>query len=291
MLVSRAPAKVNLTLAVHGRRADGHHDLTSLVAFAGVGDELSLTPASADSLACAGPFGAALGGEPDNLVLKATRLLRERRPGLKGGAFHLVKRLPLASGVGGGSADAAAALRLLARLNGLAADDPVLMDAARETGADVPVCLRSRACVMSGTGEVLGPPLRLPRLFAVLANPGVPAPTGAVFAALGLAQGQALTAARAMDGWSDMPAEAEQLVDALTAGRGNDLEPAAVTVAPAIARTLEALRCSPGCLLARMSGSGATCFGLFADCRASAAAARLIARAEPGWWVKATVLR
>lgn len=289
MLASRAPAKVNLTLAVHGRRADGHHDLTSLVAFAGVGDELSLAPAAADSLACAGPFGAALGGEPDNLVLKAARLLRARRPGLKGGAFHLVKRLPLASGIGGGSADAAAALRLLARLNGVHADDPVLMDAARETGADVPVCLASRACVMSGAGEVLGPPLPLPRLFAVLANPGVPAPTSAVFAALGLAKGQALAGGRS-DGVPDGAGDAAAFIAAL-AGSGNDLEPAAVTVAPAIANVLKALRAAPGCLLARMSGSGATCFGLFADCRASAAAARLIAQAEPGWWVKSTVLR
>ena len=289
MLASRALAKVNLTLAVHGRRADGYHDLTSLVAFAGVGDELSLTPASADSLACAGPFGAALGGEPDNLVLKAARLLRERRPGLKGGAFHLVKRLPLASGIGGGSADAAAALRLLARLNGIRADDPVLMEAARVAGADVPVCLASRACVMSGTGDALGSPLRLPRLFAVLANPGVPAPTGAVFAALGLVKGQTLASGKP-NGVPDVAGDAAAFIAAL-AGSGNDLEPAAVTVAPAIARTLEALRAAPGCLLARMSGSGATCFGLFADCRAGAAAARLIARAEPGWWVKATVLR
>ncbi len=170
-LTTRAPAKVNLTLAVHGRRDDGHHDLTSLVAFAGVGDELTLLPSPRESLAIAGPFAAGLETDPDNLVLRAARHLRERAPGLRSGAFRLLKRLPVASGIGGGSADAAAALRLLARLNGLPLSDPRLMAAARATGADVPVCLASRSRVMAGVGDELHPPLRLPRLFAVLVNP------------------------------------------------------------------------------------------------------------------------
>ncbi len=185
MLRTRAPAKVNLTLTVHGRRADGYHELTSLVAFAGVGDELSLDPEAREGLTTAGPFGHGLETQ-GNLVLKAAAAFRERVPGLRGGAFHLVKRLPVASGIGGGSADAAAALRLLARLNGLRPGDPRLFEAAQAVGADVPVCLASRARVMTGIGDGLGPTLRLPSLFAVLVNPGVATPTPAVFAALGL---------------------------------------------------------------------------------------------------------
>ncbi len=206
-LTTRAPAKVNLTLAVHGRRDDGHHDLTSLVAFAGVGDEISLLPSPRESLAVAGPFAAGLETGPDNLVLRAARHLRERAPGLRSGAFRLLKRLPVASGIGGGSADAAAALRLLARLNGLPLSDPRLMAAARATGADVPVCLASRSRIMAGVGDELHPPLRLPRLFAVLVNPGVGVSTAQVFARLGLKPGERLRHGRipnrAARGWTN----------------------------------------------------------------------------------------
>src|SRR6478735_11873281 len=182
----KAPAKVNLTLRVIGRRADGYHEIESLVAFAGVGDALTFTPGSAVALSVGGPTAAAAGEIADNLVLKAARALAERVERLKLGRFTLSKRLPVAAGLGGGSADAAAALRLLARANDLAPDDPRLMQAARATGADVPVCLDPRPRFMRGIGDVLSDPLDLPRLFAVLLNPGVAVSTREVFAALNL---------------------------------------------------------------------------------------------------------
>src|SRR4051794_31128949 len=151
-LATRAPAKINLTLHVLGRRADGYHQLESLVAFAGIGDDLQLVPASRLSLQVAGPTAALAGSDADNLVLKAAHLLAERVTGLRTGAFHLTKRLPVAAGIGGGSSDAAAALRLLARLNDLPLSHPALQDAARLTGADVPVCLEPKARMMRGIG-------------------------------------------------------------------------------------------------------------------------------------------
>lgn len=297
MLTVRAPAKVNLTLTVHGRRDDGYHDLTSLVAFAGVGDELSLTPGESTRLTMSGPFGAQLAVDADNLVLRASRFLSEEVSGLRSGHFHLVKRLPLASGIGGGSADAAAALRLLARLNGLDLDDPRLIAAARRTGADVPVCLRSRARVMSGVGDRLGPPLRLPRLFAVLVNPGVTTPTAAVFAALGLKAGEKLlhvsaqTAATAQSWRHEGPETGADFVGCVLAEQANDLQDPAIRVVPEIGDVLSELSAMSGCLLARMSGSGATCFALFADCKASATAARDLRARHCDWWIKPTMLR
>jgi 4-diphosphocytidyl-2-C-methyl-D-erythritol kinase len=281
MLATRAPAKVNLTLHVLGRRPDGYHELESLVAFAGTGDDLSLRP-GALSLSVSGPTANAAGGGADNLVLKAARALARRVPGLTTGAFHLTKRLPVAAGLGGGSADAAAALRLLARLNGLAFDDPAILSAASDTGADVPVCLQSRARMMAGAGEVLGPALRLPPLFTVLANPGVPVATAAVFQALALKASPHPAIGPALD--------RPRLVAAIAAGR-NDLETAAIALAPAIGEALASMRAATGCRLARMSGSGATVFGLFDDGAASLAAAKEIRRARPGWWIKATRLR
>jgi 4-diphosphocytidyl-2-C-methyl-D-erythritol kinase len=293
-LAARAPAKINLTLTVHGRRPDGYHDLTSLVAFAGVGDELTLAPGHAESLAIRGPFAQGLDAGPGNLILKAAAALRRHAAAPRGGVFTLVKRLPVASGIGGGSADAAAALRLIARLNAIAADDPRLMAAAREVGADVPVCLASRARTMSGVGDELHPVLKLPPLFAVLVNPGVAVGTAEVFARLGLKPGERLRHAPSpqggswLDEWPDTPA---RFRDVVLVPYGNDLEAPALALQPAIGDVLAALRAAPGCRLARMSGSGATCFALFDDCKASAAAARGIARAQPGWWVKPTVLR
>jgi 4-diphosphocytidyl-2-C-methyl-D-erythritol kinase len=176
-LATRAPAKVNLTLHVLGRRLDGYHELESLVAFAGICDHLLLEPGSDLTLDVDGPLAAGAGLPDDNLVLRAARALAERVPGLGMGRFHLTKRLPAAAGIGGGSSDAAAALRLLARLNDLAIDHPAVVDAARATGADVPVCLDPRARTMQGAGERIGEPLNLPPLFAVLVNPGVAVPT------------------------------------------------------------------------------------------------------------------
>lgn len=287
-LVSRAPAKINLTLHVLGRRADGYHELESLVAFAGVGDTLALTPGNGLALTLRGPTASVSGPADDNLVLRAARHLAERRPGLRLGRFELVKRLPVAAGIGGGSSDAAAALRLLARLNGLPPSDPAVREAARLTGADVPVCLDPRGRMMRGAGESLGPSLKLPRLFAVLVNPGVPVETAPVFRALGLGPGERLPGPA-------HPAVAagasrDELLAALAAGR-NDLEPPAIALAPAIGAALARLRAARGCLLAHMSGSGATVFGLFDTGEAAAAAAGPIRAAERGWWVKPTSLR
>src|SRR5436190_8722920 len=182
-------AKVNLTLRVNGRRADGYHDLESVVAFADCADRLTLSPGSDLDLKMSGPLAQACGDTSDNLVLKAARLLAERVPDMKAGSFSLDKVLPVAAGIGGGSADAAAALRLLAQLNQLALDDPRLIEVARLTGADVPVCLGSRPCVMTGVGEDLVP-LGLPELPCVLVNPRVPVATKDVFEELGLRKGQ-----------------------------------------------------------------------------------------------------
>lgn len=290
-LATRAPAKVNLSLRVLGRRADGYHELDSLIAFAGVGDELSLSPGEPAGVQISGPFAADLSTGPDNLVLKAERELRAEVVSLRSGRFHLAKRLPVASGIGGGSADAAAALRLLARLNGLPLSHPALLAAAARVGADVPVCLEARARIMRGIGDRLGPPLRLPRLFALLVNPGVAVETAAVFRALGLQPGQGHAGAVAPFKMGESsPAASASVIAALNAS-GNDLEAPARRVAPIVGAVLSALSTLPGCKLARMSGSGATCFVLFDDCRASAAAAKLLAHDKPDWWVKPTVLR
>ncbi|WP_306227244.1 4-(cytidine 5'-diphospho)-2-C-methyl-D-erythritol kinase [Bosea beijingensis] len=287
-LTTRARAKVNLDLRVLGRRADGYHELESLVAFAGGGDTLSLDPGAPLSLTLAGPRSEGLMADDHNLVLRAARSLAAARPGLRLGRFHLVKRLPVASGIGGGSADAAAALRLLARLNGIAASDPILLEVAAGIGADVPVCLDSRARLMAGIGEKLGPVLKLPPLFAVLVNPGVGVETVAVFRALGLEAGEMVCEARAQN--LAAPTSRAELLGYLE-GTGNDLAAPAQRVAPVIDEVVERLVALPDCRLARMSGSGATCFALFDDCVASAAAAKALRRERPHWWVTPTLLR
>ena len=187
-------AKVNLTLRVVGRRVDGYHDLESVVAFADCADRLSLSPGSELGLKTTGPLAQACGEAADNLVFKAAQLLAERVPDLRLGEFTLDKNLPVAAGIGGGSADAAAALRLLAQLNGLALDDSRLIEVAQLTGADVPVCLASQACVMTGVGETLQP-LSLPNMPCVMVNPCVPVATRDVFNALGLRNGELLVGA------------------------------------------------------------------------------------------------
>jgi 4-diphosphocytidyl-2-C-methyl-D-erythritol kinase len=282
-----APAKVNLTLRVIGRRPDGYHELESLVAFARVGDRVDFAPGDGLALDVAGPFAAAAGNLADNLVLKAAHELKRRAPALALGRFALTKELPVAAGLGGGSADAAAALRLLARANALALDDPRLAEAARASGADVPVCLDPRARVMRGIGEVLSAPLDLPALPAVLVNPGVPLPTKDVFAAF--ARLGAPKAAAMFDGAAVSGASVETALAALARG-SNDLEPAALALCPAVADALAALKATSGCRLARMSGSGATYFGLYASESAAATAAQAIAGGHPAWWVHATML-
>jgi 4-diphosphocytidyl-2-C-methyl-D-erythritol kinase len=285
----RAPAKINLTLRVVGRRADGYHDLDSLVVFAGVGDTLTFAPGRALALTVDGPTAAASGTLDDNLVLKAARALAARVEGLKLGRFALSKRLPVAAGVGGGSSDAAAALRLLARANRIAIDDPRLLEAARVTGADVPVCLDPRPRVMRGIGDILSPALALPKLPAVLVNPRVAVPTKDVFTALREHLKGQKGATKGVDFAAAKRFSAKALVEAL-AEEPNDLEAPALVIAPAIAQVLSDLRALKGCRLARMSGSGATCFGLFGTAPAAAAAARALRAKHPHWWVRATRL-
>jgi 4-diphosphocytidyl-2-C-methyl-D-erythritol kinase len=292
-----APAKINLTLRVRGRRPDGYHDLESLVAFADIGDRLRLAPGEPLSLTLAGATASKAGPLTDNLVLKATRRLLAECPGLTTGRFDLDKSLPVAAGLGGGSSDAAAALRLLAQANPaiLAPDDPRLMAAARATGADVPVCLDPRPRIMRGTGDILSPPLVLPRLPAILVNPRVSAPTASVFAAYSAtlhdgeaAADPATTLAERATSQDLMPARAD-LIAAL-ARSNNDLEAPAILLHPVVAEVLNTLRALPGCRLARMSGSGATCFALFDTDAEAADAARALAAHAPRWWVRAAML-
>ncbi len=289
-LVARAPAKINLTLRITARRADGFHDLVSLVAFAGAGDVLTLEPDAPLALTLAGPTAQAAGPDSDNLVLRAAQAFAERVPGARLGAFHLVKRLPVAAGLGGGSADAAAALRLLARLNNMDGLDPRLFAAAATCGADVPVCVDPRARLMEGVGEQLSPPLKMPSLFAVLVNCGVPVPTADVFRALGLRAGETLPGPVHPGLGEMLPRKPGDLYAALAA-LPNDLEPPAKVVAPQIGRVMDLLATQPEARLVRMSGSGATVFALTEDCHAAARMARRLSSLHPEWWVRPTVLR
>jgi 4-diphosphocytidyl-2-C-methyl-D-erythritol kinase len=280
-----APAKVNLTLRILGKRADGYHDLESLVVFARLADQVTLTLDAALGLDVDGPTAAAAGDVEANLVLRAARELIGRTDGLRLGRFALTKHIPVAAGLGGGSSDAAAALRLIMRVNGLARDNARVMDAARATGADVPVCLDPRPRVMRGIGDVLSAPLELPPLPAVLVNPGVPVPTRDVFGRLGLAPGE--TRGVATETQAGQLKSRDALL-AYLAAQPNDLEAPAIAIQPVIVEVLAAIAGQPDCLLSRMSGSGATCFGLFASEAAAAAAAQAIASSHPGWWVAPT---
>jgi 4-diphosphocytidyl-2-C-methyl-D-erythritol kinase len=270
-LCSQASAKVNLFLHVTGRRADGYHLLDSLAVFADVGDVLRAEPAVTLCLAIDGPFAAALTNEPDNLVMRAARALA---PPQAGARLTLTKNLPVASGIGGGSADAAAALRLLSQLWGLTRSDQDLGRLALGLGADVPVCLVSRPARMSGIGERLAPAPRLPPCGIVLVNPGIAVATADVFRAR---QGNWSERAALPDEWDSIASMAAGLRTLR-----NDLEAPAVALQPLIGDVLAALTALPGCHLVRMSGSGATCFGLFDTPSAAALAAERLRR--PGWW-------
>jgi len=285
-LTEDAPAKVNLTLRVLSRRADGYHEIASLVVFADFGDRLTLAPGGELALKVRGPNAAQAGQDADNLVLKAARAVAARVPGVVSGAFDLEKNLPVAAGIGGGSADAAAALRLIARANDLSHGDPRLYEAARATGADVPVCLDPRPRLMRGIGEKLSEPIALPPLPAVLVNPGVALATKDVFAHWTAAAEPAAPLDIAVLTKAADFAEILQLL----ARQPNDLEGAAIALAPAIADVLSALRGLAGCGLARMSGSGATCFGLFASAAEADAAAKILRGKFPHGWVRACSL-
>jgi 4-diphosphocytidyl-2-C-methyl-D-erythritol kinase len=258
---------------VTGRRADGYHLLDSLVVFAGAADSLRVASAPALTLQVDGPEGAALAAEPDNLVLRAARALAAAAGKPPRAALALHKALPVASGIGGGSADAAAALRALNALWGLGWTTERLAAVALPLGADIPACVASVPCRMGGVGEVLGPAPRLPPFGLVLANPRVALATPAVFSARA---GGFSAPAELPAGWADAGAMAGDL-----AALRNDLEPPAIALCPPVAEVLAALRALPGCLLARMSGSGATCFAVFADASAARAAATLL---PDGWW-------
>jgi 4-diphosphocytidyl-2-C-methyl-D-erythritol kinase len=289
--VEHGRAKVNLTLRVVGRRADGYHDLESVVAFADCADRLTLTEAGELDLKAVGPLAEACGATADNLVLKAARLLAERVPGLRVGEFVLDKVLPVAAGIGGGSADAAAALRLLAALNGLSLDDARLREVALATGADVPVCLASFACDMTGVGDTLLP-LQVPELPCVMVNPRVPVATKDVFQALGLRNGQLLVGVTDVLQAPAWPGKGASIADWVTALKlvPNDLEAPARRVQPAIGAVLSALGAIEGALLARMSGSGATCFALFSNAGDAERAAQKLRADHPQWWVHAGTL-
>lgn len=291
LLTETARAKVNLTLRVLGRRPDGYHDLDSIVAFADCADRLTLEPGTGLSLTTTGPRAAECGEGEDNLVIRAARALGEQVGGLKFGRFSLDKHLPVAAGIGGGSADAAAALRLLAKSNGLAPDDTRLMQAARLTGADIPVCVASHACVMGGVGEDLTP-MSLPAMPCVMVNPRVAVPTKDVFSALGLRSGELRVGVAEVLEAITLPkkgASQEEWILQLIGGT-NDLEAPALKLQPVIGDVLATLRDTDGARLARMSGSGATCFAIYDNAAQAKAAAQTIARGQPGWWVHAGTL-
>lgn len=279
----QAPAKVNLYLHVTGRRDDGFHELDSLVVFAGIGDTLVVEPAPEVALSLDGPFAGALAGAgDDNLVLRALRALAERAGTAYGARMTLTKRLPVASGVGGGSADAAAALRALARLWRLAPGQADLQAIALSLGADLPVCLARRNCFVGGIGEALSPAPALPPAWFLFANPGVALSTPAVFA-------ERVGPFSAPARFTDAPVDARALAILLEA-RGNDLAGAAMRLAPEISDVLDALGSLEGVLMARLSGSGATCFALFESGADAARAAVELRRRAPDWWIAAAPL-
>jgi 4-diphosphocytidyl-2-C-methyl-D-erythritol kinase len=273
LLLECAPAKINFYLHVTGRRPNGYHLLDSLAVFAGACDTITAQAAEDLTLELKGPFGATLAVEPDNLVLRAARALAAEAGIPAHATLTLEKNLPIASGIGGGSADAAAALRILTRLWAISPPHGTLTRIAAALGADVPVCLNNTPARMAGIGEILSPGPALPSFGIALINPGIAVATPAIFRAR---QGPFSPPATLPGHWPDAAAMAAGL-----AYLTNDLQPPAEALCPAITDVLAALRATDGCLLARMSGSGATCFGLFAN-PAQAAAAR--AQARPGWW-------
>jgi 4-diphosphocytidyl-2-C-methyl-D-erythritol kinase len=275
-----APAKVNLYLHVTGRRADGYHLIDSLVGFADIGDRVTAQPAASLSLTVSGPEAAALADVgDDNLVLRAARLLADHAGTDAGAALHLEKNLPVAAGVGGGSSDAAATLLVLSRLWGLSLNEGELCKLGGRLGADVPACVYRRTVWVGGIGEHVEPAGQLPQAGVLLANPRVELPTGAVFAAR---RGSFGTPGR----FARMPCDAASLAEELSSRR-NDLADAAIALVPQIGAVVARLEGLPGSLIARMSGSGATCFALCAHRAVAEEARSALAAAEPAWWCAA----
>jgi len=284
MLVRRAaPAKLNLYLHVLGRRDDGYHLLDSLVAFVDISDVVTARPAETLSLEITGPFASAISGDPrENLVWRAASALAGRAGIAPKAALTLEKHLPVASGIGGGSSDAAAALKALGELWRLDLGERKFQGLAQSLGADVPVCLFGETAWLGGIGERVEPAPPLPRCAVVLVNPGLSLATPAVFKAR---SGAFSEPAR----FEAPPADAAALASLLEARR-NDLTTPAVALAPVISDVLQALESETGALIARMSGSGATCFALLADADGARSAVRRLGAAHPGWWVAAGTL-
>lgn len=272
-----APAKINLALHVCGRRGDGYHLLDSLVVFAGVGDRITARAASDFHLDITGPFADGLAAESDNLVLRAARWLAAKTGASRGAHLSLEKNLPIASGIGGGSSDAAATLIACARMWGANADSLPHVELAAALGADVPVCLVRRPALMRGIGEDVTVLSSLPAAWLVLANPGLPLATKAVFSAL---NGRYSAALEPMPPCADAADLARYL-----ARQHNSLAAPAIELLPVIAVILNALSATPGCLLARLSGSGPTCFGLYATEAAAQSAASALKAAHSDWWL------
>ena len=266
-----APAKINLTLHVTGQRDDGYHLLDSLVTFASVGDVLTATLGAGEGLTVSGPFAGQVPTDDTNFIHKVVSHFQFEAPL----SFHLEKNLPVASGIGGGSADAGACIRALVALNG--GQGALSVAEMMKIGADLPMCVAAQPARVRGVGEILEPRQALPELHLVLVNPGVAVSTPEVFAALASRQNAPMT---------PMPDGPDRFGQWLAAQR-NDLQDAAIGIAPEIARVLDALRSIPGCRLARMSGSGASCFGIFDTVQNAALAADHLSRAQPHWWVAA----
>lgn len=272
----RAPAKINLALHVTGRRADGYHELDSLVVFTELGDTLVVDVAASDSFSVDGPFAKAIPCGGDNLVLRARELFREKLGDPGPLSITLIKNLPPASGIGGGSSDAAACLAAMAGLHGSDAD---LSRLGAKLGADIPMCLKAEPLIARGIGDEISPVDPFPTLFLVIVNPGIEVPTPEIFRRLPSPDNAPLPALR-------NATSGTQVADWLTQCR-NDLQAPAIGYAPAIADVLAALDAS-GAALARMSGSGATCFGLFSDMASATRAAEQLSAERPSWFVVAT---
>lgn len=284
MLRDIAWAKLNLTLEVLGRRADGFHELRSVVAFAGLGDTVELVPQETLDLHIEGPYAAAL--EDRNLIVEAAEAARAQVPRIRLGRFRLVKTLPVAAGLGGGSADAAAALRLIAQANEDTLTKADLAALAPVLGSDVAVCLDSRPSLITGRGEIVSAVRGFPSCGVMLANPGVPLATAEVYGAL-----DAKPLGSPLEGQAppNFAGSFDRLIDYASA-RGNDLESVAMRLAPEVGNVLAALKALVGARLVRLSGSGATCFALFETPRQAHRAATNLARKEPDWWITASML-
>lgn len=278
-----ARAKINLTLVVRGRRPDGYHELSSLVTFAEAGDTLDFEAGAPERVAVTGPFAGEIVGE--NLLATTLATLRAQAPALTLGAVHLEKHLPVAAGIGGGSADAGALLRAVRRANERHARAVDWHGIAARLGADIPVCLANVPAMMSGKGERLIAVQRLPSVAAVLVNPRRPLETGKVFAALAAPPLADVPSHEAPPAIGDL----DELCAYMRA-HDNTLQRPATGILPAIGEVISALDAQTGCRLAAMSGSGPTCFGLFSDSAAATEAARALSAGHPNWWVAATRL-